>query len=63
MMCIGSTQKALTIDTLNKFEVTLPDKNNQEKICNIIYPIIEKIAQNRRINDKLKRVNPYLVLL
>ena len=53
MMCIGSTQKALTIDTLNKFEVTLPDKNNQEKICNIIYPIIEKIAQNRRINDNL----------
>lgn len=53
MMCIGSTQKALTIETLNKFDVSLPDKNTQKKICNIIYPITEKIEKNRKINDNL----------
>jgi len=53
MMCIGSTQKALTIDTLNKFEVSLPPINEQEKICKIIHPIIQKIINNRYINDNL----------
>ena len=53
MMCIGSTQKALTIETLNKFEVSLPDKNSQMKICNISYPILNKIESNRKINDNL----------
>lgn len=53
MMCIGSTQKALTIETLNKFDVSLPDKNTQKKICNIIYPITEKIEKNRKINENL----------
>ena len=53
MMCIGSTQKALTIDTLKKFEVSLPILEVQKKICNIIYPIMEKIKNNRCINDNL----------
>ena len=53
MMCIGSTQKALTIETLNKFEVSLPDKNSQIKICNVFYPILRKIELNRKVNDNL----------
>ena len=52
-MCIGSTQKALTIETMNKFVITLPPINIQERICSIIYPIIEKIKCNTEINDNL----------
>lgn len=51
--CIGSTQKALTIDTLNKFEVTLPSLDEQVKICKIIIPISKKIEKNRGINKNL----------
>lgn len=51
--CIGSTQKALTIDTLNKFEVTLPPIDVQAKICDAIIPIDKKIEINRKINNNL----------
>ncbi len=54
MMCIGSTQKALTIDTLNKFEVSLPALDVQRRICNMAYPIFEKIQINRKVNDNLQ---------
>ena len=54
MKCIGSTQKALTIDTLNSFELRLPSKDIQNKICGILYPIIERMALNRRINQNLQ---------
>lgn len=53
MKCIGSTQKALTIDTLKNFEVSLPPKGIQNRICSAIYPIMEKIANNRMINQNL----------
>jgi type I restriction enzyme S subunit len=53
MMSIGSTQKALTIETLNKFEISLPAKDIQEKVCNMIIPLIEKIRNNRAINENL----------
>lgn len=52
-MCIGSTQKALTIETLNKFDITLPDMKIQKIICEILYPIINKIKKNREINENL----------
>jgi len=52
-MCIGSTQKALTIETLNKFNVTLPTLDIQKKICEIIIPISKKITVNRAINRNL----------
>lgn len=55
VMCIGSTQKALTIDTLKKFEITLPDVKTQRKIVNIINPIVKKIKQNSLINDNLEQ--------
>ena len=53
MMCIGSTQKALTIETINKFVIPLPSMQEQESICAVIYPIIERIKNNRNINDNL----------
>ena len=53
VMCIGSTQKALTIETLNKFKISLPSQDIQSKICNTIYPIINKIKNNKAINENL----------
>ena len=52
-MCIGSTQKALTIDMLRKFDVTLPSLEIQEKICSIAKPITDKIKTNTAINNNL----------
>lgn len=52
-MCIGSTQKALTIDTLKKFEISVPSIQIQEKICSILYPIMDKIELNNAINNNL----------
>lgn len=55
MMCIGSTQKALTIETINKFLIPLPSMKEQERICAIIFPIMERIKTNRSINDNLQQ--------
>ncbi|NLK71457.1 MAG: restriction endonuclease subunit S, partial [Clostridiales bacterium] len=59
-MCIGSTQKALTIETLNKFNVALPTLDIQNKICQIINPISQKItvnrATNRNLSEQLKAI-------
>ena len=64
MMCIGSTQKALTIETINKFVIPLPSMQEQESICAVIYPIIERIKNNRNINDNLyEMVNAYYTSL
>lgn len=54
-MCIGSTQKALTIEILNKFSIALPSIEEQKRICNTIYPIIEKIKINKKIRDNLEQ--------
>lgn len=54
-MCIGSTQKALTIDTLKKFEISVPSIQIQEKICSILYPIMDKIELNNAINNNLEQ--------
>lgn len=51
--CIGSTQKALTIETLNKFQITLPSLELQKKIVSVINPIESKIKSNRKINENL----------
>lgn len=53
--CIGSTQKALTIETLNKFYIPLPSISEQKRICAAIYPLIEKIELNQRINEILQQ--------
>lgn len=52
-MCIGSTQKALTIDTLKRFIVTLPPLEIQKKICSIVYPLSARIDINKKINGNL----------
>lgn len=52
-MCIGSTQKALTIEILKKFDVILPPLEMQNKICAIINPISNKIKTNTMINLNL----------
>ena len=51
--CIGSTQKALTIETLNKFQITLPSFELQKKIVSVINPIELRINGNRKINENL----------
>lgn len=51
--CIGSTQKALTIETLNKFQITLPSLELQKKIVAVINPIESRININRSVNENL----------
>lgn len=53
-MCIGSTQKALTIDTLKKFEITLPGLETQKKIAAILGALDDKIGLNNKINKNLE---------
>ncbi len=53
--CIGSTQKALTIETLNKFQIALPPLSVQKQICSVLYPILDKIELNQKINENLER--------
>ena len=52
---IGSTQKALTIATLSKFEITLPPLAEQKRIADILSAIDDKIELNRRINANLEQ--------
>ena len=51
---IGSTQKALTIETLSKFEISLPGLEEQRRIAGILGAIDDKIESNRRINTNLE---------
>ena len=53
--CIGSTQKALTIETLNKFQITLQSLEVQEKIVSAVKPIESRINNNRKINENLEQ--------
>lgn len=47
---IGSTQKALTIDALSKFEIDIPNIDTQNRIVSILSSLDSKIELNRRIN-------------
>ena len=51
---IGSTQKALTIETLSKLEISLPSLEEQRRIAGILGAIDDKIECNRRINTNLE---------
>lgn len=51
--CIGSTQKAITIETLSKFDICIPSIDTQRKISNILFAIINKIVLNKKVNDNL----------
>ena len=50
---IGSTQKALTIDALSKFEIDIPNIDTQNRIVSILSSLDSKIELNRRKNDNL----------
>lgn len=52
---IGSTQKALTIETLKGFNISLPSIDTQNKIVEILSSLDDKIELNRRINDNLEQ--------
>ena len=51
--CIGSTQKALPIEVLKNFEITIPSIPTQERIVCILRSIDGKIDLNNRINHNL----------
>lgn len=51
---IGSTQKALTIDSLKKFRITIPPIDLQKKIISVIRPLEQQIIINRSINENLE---------
>ena len=53
---IGSTQKALTIDTLKKFNIKLPSLDIQNKIVDILCSIDNKIKLNNEINKTLEEM-------
>ena len=52
---IGSTQKAITIETLSKLEISLPPLEEQRRIAGILGAIDDKIENNRRINENLEQ--------
>ena len=52
---IGSTQKALTIDALSKFNIKLPSLIEQKRISNFLSSLDDKIELNRQINDNLEQ--------
>lgn len=54
-MCIGSTQKALTIDTLSKFSINLPPLPTQQKIAAVLSSLDDKIELNNKINANLEQ--------
>lgn len=54
--CIGSTQKALTIDTIKKFELKIPSFEEQKAIANILSTLDEKIEVNNQINKTLENM-------
>ena len=51
--CIGSTQKALPIKTLEKFEIDIPSLKEQNQIVSILENISNKIKLNISINNNL----------
>lgn len=50
---IGSTQRAMTIDALSKFSISLPALDVQDKIVAILSSLDDKIAVNKQINSNL----------
>ncbi|HBN95848.1 MAG TPA: restriction endonuclease subunit S, partial [Firmicutes bacterium] len=51
---IGSTQKALPIDTLKKFEILVPPLSSQKAIADTLSCLDAKIELNNKINENLE---------
>lgn len=52
-IAIGSTQKAITIDSLKNITIKIPSLEIQQKIVKILFTIDSKIELNNKINDNL----------
>lgn len=52
---IGSTQKAITIEQIKKIELSIPSRNIQNKIVEILDNINKKILVNNKINCNLEK--------
>lgn len=59
-ICIGSTQKAITIQELKKIEIELPEKETQDKIIKILDAISNKITLNMHANNNLYEIGKAL---
>lgn len=59
--CIGSTQKALPIKTLEKFEINVPSIKTQIQIVDILESISTKIKTNISINKNLQALSKSLL--
>lgn len=57
---IGSTQKALTIDVLKKFEINLPPIQEQKAIADTLTCLDNKIELNNQINRNLEQITQTL---
>ena len=55
-IAIGSAQKALTIDSLKKLDIYLPQLEEQEKIANILSSLDDKIELNNEMNKTLEEM-------
>jgi len=53
---IGSTQRAITIDALKKFDILLPPFPEQKAIAAVLSALDDKIELNNRINQKLEEM-------
>ena len=51
--CIGSTQKALPIDVLKNFDISIPPIEQQKRIVGVLDSLDSKINLNNRINHNL----------
>ena len=54
-LAIGCSQRTVTLDTLRNIEVSLPDKDIQDKIVGVLSLIDEKIDINNNVNDNLEQ--------
>lgn len=60
---IGSTQKALTINSISKLLITLPSKDELKQFNNIINPLKEQISKNKKENNTLLEFRQLLLNL
>ena len=54
-LTIGCSQRTVTLDTLRNIEISLPDKDIQDKTVEVLSLIDRKIDENCKINDNLEQ--------
>ena len=54
-LAIGCSQRTVTLDTLRNIEISLPDKDIQDKTVEVLSLINRKINENCKINDNLEQ--------